>query len=155
MGFFADNIDVVHEGVMNEAGWGVDKDATSIRKVQKWYDKFVRYSTNKAESKEMIDDRIEVLERSSKMMKDTLTNKNGMHGSEQVKYVLKELIPFNSISRLIHKQDAYAAIGILTDTILPGSSYVVRAVAFDNMLEDSIKKTDAAIEYLKNERKKL
>ena len=154
MGYFTDTIDDAYQS-LNEGGWGVDGDSTNLKKIRKWYSKFVTDSKSKADQIELIDERLEVLRKCSKNMKQTLTNSNGQNTSEMIKYALKSFIPFNDIARLIAKQDAYAGLRILTDMLLPGVGIVVKTVNFNNMLNQCIKDTDEAIEYLEKKRKEL
>lgn len=107
---------------LSEAGIMLEKaaeaDSMGLKQAMKWYSKFVEKSkkVDKETSKQMIQERIDVLENCIKTMeaakKDAVA---GVNKSGQIKYALKSLIPFNSIFRVIKKQDAYAAMGHFKD----------------------------------------
>ena len=154
MGYFTETIDDAYES-LNEGGWGVDGNSTDLKKVRKWYSKFITDSKNKADSKELIDERLEVLRKCSKDMRQTRNDINGNNSSEMIKYALKSFIPFNDVARLIAKHDVYSGLRILTDMIVPGAGIIVKAINFNNMRDQCIKDTDEAIEYLEKKRKEL
>lgn len=146
----------------------VEDAAMSLKQVNKWYSKVISASKTKAESKEEIKDRITVLKSCVKAMekqKDDVLKDAGI-----IKYILKDMIPFNGLYRLIKRQDAYAGIGILanlakTYIIAPVTksaavgrfpvTMVVRALTYKKMLESNIKKTNEAIEFLENKLKEM
>lgn len=153
MSYFTETFEIAYQS-LNEEGMrlGADRDSSNARKIKKWYKKFCTSSKSKAENIEQIDERLKVLRASKKEMEETLSNENGRHGTEHALYMLKQVIPFNSIARLIDKQDVYAGlVPFLGWYIGP----VVKFIMFDKMLEGMIKDTDDAIEYLEKKKKEL
>lgn len=163
MSYFTETFEVAYQSI-NEEGHriGADRDSSNLKKVRKWYKEFCTTSKSKAENKQQIDERLKVLKQSKKEMEETLNDSNGRHDTERALYMLKLAIPFNSIARLIDKQDAYAKMKIITDIVgglllgpLVNFGIIIRYVKFDDMLTDMIKDTDEAIEYLEQKRKDL
>ena len=141
--------------------------AMSLRQVNKWYSKVISKSKTKTESKEEVKERITVLKSCVKEMekqKNDVLRDGGI-----IKYVLKDIIPFNGLYRLIKRQDAYAGIGLLGNiarnfivnatksaTIAKFPvSMVIRAATYKKMLDSNIKKTNEAIEFLENKLKEM
>lgn len=141
--------------------------AMSLSQANKWYNKVIQKSKTKTESKEEVKERIIVLKSCVKEMekqKNDVLRNGGI-----IKYVLKDIIPFNSLYRLIKRQDAYAGIGILANmaqsfivnatksaTIASCPvSMVIRAASYEQMLDSNIKKTNEAIEFLENKLKEM
>ena len=132
----------------------VEDGAMSMKKAEKWYNKFIKASTNtKKDNIETINAKITTLKSCVKKMEyqlDHVIEEGGI-----VKYVLKDFIPFNAVYRLIKRGDIYGMIGNLTNLIMPGASMVVRAVAYKSMLRDQIKKTNEAIKLLEDKKEEL
>ena len=132
----------------------VEDDAMSLKKAQKWYNTFISASKSKAENKQEIKERIDVLKNCVSKMESQLKNE-GVDPMGRIKYALKDFIPFNNIYRLIKRQDIYAGLSMLSNLIIPGSSPVVRAVVYKKMLENMIVKTNEAIKFLEGKLKEM
>ena len=148
-------------GIMLERA--AEADATNLKKAMKWYNKFVNKSKGKANSKQELKDRINVLKHCKENMEKALRDtRNGKQGG-RIKYTLKQLIPFNSIYRLIKHQDVYVGLGVL-NTAINALSFVVGTVAggkigksaidavngkidFDKYANDAINTVDKTIKY--------
>ena len=158
MSYFTETFELAYQS-LNEEGmrFGADRDSSNARKALKWYRKFCTASKSKAENIQQIDERLKVLKKSKKEMEDTLNNANGRHNTEQLTYALKSFIPFNDIARLIDKQDVYAGLRIVADTIIPIGvvGTVIKYIEFDDMLMKCIRDTDEAIEVLEKKKKEL
>lgn len=107
MGYFTEAFDDAYDEVIME-GWGVDADSSTLKKELRWYNKFVKKCKGNVSTIEAIDARLDVLKECSKNMKQTRNNTNGKNFSQRMAYEFKSLIPFNSIARLITKQDLFS-----------------------------------------------
>ncbi len=154
-GFDESAIDAIREETTIVCEASPEDNATTLKKTMRWYKKFVKLSKSKAESKKELQDRIDVLKRCVKSMKEAKKTRRG-----QVQYIMKTLIPFNSIYRLIKYQDIYAPLASLWNYIsfaikIPlALGPFVRSATWQNMLNDCIKNTEEAIEYLEDRKKK-
>jgi len=131
-----------------------ERDAMSVKQAQKFFDDVIRASRSKTDSKKEIDARITFLKGAVKRMEDA---RDGVDGNnEHIKFVLKALIPFNGLARLIDTQhDAFGFLANFAELILPGGSMIVRAVTYKQMMDTQIKKTNAAIDHLEKMKKNL
>lgn len=142
-------------GIVTERA--VEADSTNLQRTMRWYKKFLKKSmyVDKDTKVKEVRERISVLEKCVEQMKRARTRASNGELSDRVIYALKDFIPFNNIYRLIKLQDVYAGIGILTNLVVAGSSLAVRGIAYTKMLDDQIKKTQEAIDYLKEKEKEL
>lgn len=142
-----------------------EDNAMSINQAMAWYKKVLKRSKG-AGTKEELKERISVLKACVEDMEKALRTLKREGGAtygnkKQTVYMLKALIPFNSIYRLIRRQDIYAGIGMLvgglTNVLLPGlgmaANVTVRMTQYRNMIQDNIDKTKDAIEYLERQLK--
>ena len=90
-------------GIMTEAS--VDANSTSVRKVMKWYEKFVQNSKSKADTKTVVEARLNVLKIAKTKMEKALEDAKSGKKGDKIKYSLGSLIPFNGIYRCIAKDD--------------------------------------------------
>lgn len=133
-------------------------DASNLQKEKKWYNNFISKMKSDADSIAEIDSRISVLKQCVAKMEDARDNGNT---GDQVKYALKSWIPFNSIVRFLKNKDKVAGIGwaagLLTSLIGIGGIVepVVRASLYNRMLDDNIKATKEAIEFLEKKKEEL
>ena len=133
-------------------------DATNLQKEKKWYNNFVSKMKTGADSIQEIDTRIAVLKQCVAKMEDARDNGNT---GDQVKYALKSWIPFNSLVRFLKNKDKVAGIGwaagMLTSLVGLGGIVepAVRASLYKNMLDDNIKSTKEAIEFLEKKKEEL
>lgn len=102
-------------GIMTEAS--VDANSTSVRKVMKWYEKFVQKSKSKADTKTVVEARLNVLKSAKTKMEKALEDAKSGKKGDKIKYSLGSLIPFNGIYRCIAKDDVYAGIGSLARSL--------------------------------------
>ena len=131
-----------------------ERDAMSVKQAEKFYNDVLRASRSKTDSKKDIEARITFLKSAVKKMEDARDNIDG--NNEHVKFVLKGLIPFNGLARLIDTQhDAFGFLANFAELLLPGGSLIVRAVTYKNMMDTQIKKTNAAIDYLEKMKKNI
>lgn len=118
---FAFTLETLSEsGVMLERA--AEADSTSLKQAMRWYKKFLRKSRvmSKDTSKQMLQERINVLKECVRTMEKAKRDaQNGKVGG-RIKYALKSLIPFNSLFRLIKKQDVYAGLGLIKSIINTG-----------------------------------
>ena len=131
-----------------------ERDAMSIKQAEKLLNDIRSASRSKAETKQEIDARINFLKGVVKRMEAAKEGTDG--NNEHVKFVLKGLIPFNGLARLIDQQhDAFGFLANFAELVIPGGSLIVRAVTYKNMMDTQIKKTNATIEYLENQKKNM
>lgn len=131
-----------------------ERDAMSVSQAQKFMNDVVRASRSKTDSKKEIDARIAFLKSVVKRMEDA---RDGIDGNdEHIKFVLKGLIPFNGLARLIDTQhDVYGFLANFGELVIPGGSLIIRAVTYKKMMDSQIAKTNAAIQYLEQMKKTL
>lgn len=138
-----------------------EKDSMSVfnLKVKKFFGTFLRDSKSKTDKIEEIDERIDVLKQSIKMMEKELEKVAKGDNTKATTYSLKQIIPFNSFARLVKKQDIYSttislvanattlAIPVLAPVIIAGR-IAARYLTYSKMLEQQIGNTKETIEYL-------
>ena len=85
-----------------------------LKQAMKWYGKVISKSTKVGDdtTREMIQERISVLKNCVDSMEKAKDDAQKGITKGRVKYALKGIIPFNSLFRLIKKQDVYAGIGL-------------------------------------------
>lgn len=131
-----------------------ERDSMSVKQAQKFFNDVISASKKKTESIEEINARIKFLEGAVRRMEAAKEGTDG--NNEHVKFVLKALIPFNGLARLIDTQhDAYGFLANFAELIVPGGSLIVRAATYKSMMDTQIKKTKNAIQYLENMKKTL
>ena len=136
-----------------------EKEAFTVKKAEKLFNDIIAASKTKTESIQDIDARIRFLKQSVKKMEDARDHVDG--GKEHVKFVLKALIPFNGLARLVNEQhDVFGIfatiVAMFTSGViraaggpaLNGLDLVIRATTYKNMINAQIKKTNDAIDYL-------
>ena len=142
-------------------------DASNPHREARWYKKFVtKMKSGQADARE-IDTRIRLLEDCVSSMKKALNNPKKVDG-DRVKYVLKELIPFNAVVRFLKNRDKIAGFSTLLGLVSFLSPSVpikmglgtiarctVRALGYEKMLSEQIKMTEDAIDFLKSKKKEL
>lgn len=143
--------DFAESGMMLEAS--AEDDATNLKKTAKWYNKFISKSKGGTPDKKEVQERINVLKECLRKMESALKNPDDKN--MKVKYAAKDLIPFNSVYRLIKRQDGYAGLGWIADMILPGLGIGVRYLTYEKMIEKCIGETKDAIDYLERKLKDM
>lgn len=145
----------------------VEDDAMDIKQAQKFYNKVLSRSKSAEGTKQELQERIKVLKECLKNMKverqnvEEYKHKWGMTKGH-VKYIAKSIIPFNSIYRLIKRQDVYAGLsagmgGIAGLLGLDGgfAHFAGRAMGYAPMLDRYIEKTEEAIKFLEDKVKEM
>ena len=91
-----------------------EADSMGLKQAMKWYGKVISKSTKVGDdtTREMIQERISVLKNCVDSMEKAKDDAQKGITKGRVKYALKGIIPFNSLFRLIKKQDVYAGIGL-------------------------------------------
>lgn len=91
-----------------------EADSMGLKQTMKWYGKVISKSTKVGDdtTREMIQERISVLKNCVDSMEKAKDDAQKGITKGRVKYALKGIIPFNSLFRLIKKQDVYAGIGL-------------------------------------------
>lgn len=128
----------------------VEDDAVNVKKIEKWYKKLVKRckDQDKDITKKEIKDRIKLLEECVEKMTKQAADRTKDNGI--IKYTLKAFIPFNNIWRFFTKHDKAAGWSFLADIFTLGSAKLyLRPILYGKMLNDNIKDTKEAIEYLK------
>lgn len=140
-------------------------DAMTPGAIMKWYRKFLAAMRKGKLDKGAIDDKIHILEDCVSNMERELkkTGTDSALSGDRIKYSLKTFIPLNGIVRFFKNKDKSAGVGVVGDALVAaitqgkvaGISAVVRYATYKNMLEEQIKLTKEAIEYLKDKKKEL
>lgn len=155
--------------IVNERA--VEDDASSLKEVMRWYNKFITASKNtKSDNIKDIDEKLKVLKNCLSSMESELRASKTAITTGKVKYIAKAIIPFNGIFRLIKRNDCYSGLaeiaGFIVQNIaammaLPivpasnGFQMGLRWQYYEKMLENSIKNTKEAIDYLEKKKKEL
>lgn len=163
---------VVIVGVMNEDavllleqnGIVLEKssysDSMTPQMARKWYKKFVRKCESGIMDKSDLIERIDILKQCKASMEKELKKLQYRSTNDQIKYVLKDWIPFNGLVRFFRNKDTTAGwavlanglSGLLTAGLVPGGM-IVRAVMYEEMLEEQLDYTNEAIEFLEKKLK--
>lgn len=150
-------LELCHFDDLTEAS--VEDDSTTVFKVEKWYKALMDEAKSKSSTKEDIQHKIKELKECVKKMKDQRKNPDKNFGRE--KYMLKAFIPFNNIYRVFKYGDGMAGTELLTNVLLSRTKFqalgalVVRGVGYQKMLDDMIKSTEDAIDFLEKKLKKM
>lgn len=129
-------------------------DSMTPQMAKSWYKKFVRQCRKGISDERDLDERIRILEDCLKDMKDDYNNKYG--SGDRIKYVFKNMIPFNSIVRFIRNRDSVAGWAYLADILTMGwGGVIVRASLYQDMLDEQMEYTKQAIDYLKEKKKEF
>lgn len=111
----------------------INQNAMNLKEAMNWYDKFVKESKYHIDSKEDLQDRINLLKQCVRSMK-----KAKVTGKGRWKYAFNAIVPYNDICHFIKNKEAYINIeNIKIDTIVDkievASDEVIESIKPENI----------------------
>lgn len=120
----------------------VAKDKMNLKEAMSWYNNFVRASKSKIDTKEELEERIDILNKCIKNMKRAKVT-----GKGKWNYAFNAIIPYNDICHFIENKEAYINMENLSINNISNNIQVASDEIVESLKPENIKDTLGSNEF--------